>query len=234
MKIGKVATSYNEIVSFMKKINLLKKENYSRNVSFEFSKFSNEFVQIFQKNDYINIYVTAMENNDYDILLKDDSFFQFTYDDRDCKIIRYAYYENPFIYETYEEFLMKELDTSIEDVGDLFMQEYEQYVSEASIKSSVNPMRFDYDENEEHYKEMLHTGSHIHIGHDNEIRLPTKYLLTPFGFVIFVIRNQYLAYYKELLQEEKLKNIILKEKNAFSRCPEKLFREGDESHLYFV
>lgn len=233
MKISKVFTSYNETISFMKKIDLLKKENYTRNFTLDFSKFSSEFVQTFQKKDYVKTYMIAMENNDYDILLKDDSFFQFTYDNSDIKIIRYAYYENPFKYKTYEEFIFSELGSLSEDEGDLFLPEYEQYISESSIKLSINPMRFDYDGNDEHYKEMLHTGSHIHIGHNNEIRLPSKYLLTPLGFVIFVLRNQYLTYYKELLQEEKLKNIILKEKKAFSKCPTILFKEDDESQLYF-
>lgn len=232
MKKGKVSASYNDVVSFIDSIGLLKRRNLTKSFNLNFSKFSPDFVQIFQKDDYENIYRTAMENNDFDFLLQDDSFFQFTYSNDGYKLLRYAYYENPFIYESYNVFLNSELGLSEAECGDMFLKDYEQYVSEAKLKKTITPFRYDYDENIKFYQEMLHTGSHIHIGHNNEIRIPANKILTPLGFSIFVLRNQYPQYYKLALEEQKFKKMILSEKNAFKECDKKLFGDNDASQLY--
>lgn len=174
-----------------------------------------------------------MEQKDYDFVLKDDSFFQFTYSDSPCKNLRFAYYENPFTYASYPDFLQFELELSYEECGDIFLQDYEQYVSEAKIKNMVIPFRYDFDEDQKRYKELIHTGSHIHIGHNNEIRFPTKQLLTPLGFSIFVLRNKYPLEYKSALNDDGLKKIIMNEKNSFKDYNDTLFNVNDKTQLYF-
>lgn len=234
MKEGKVATSYHETVSFFDKIDLLKNENLIRKFDLKFSKFSSQFVQVFQKNDYILTYKTAMEQKDYDFVLKDDSFFQFTYSNDKFKNLRFAYYENPYNYASYTDFLNFELESSYEECGDLFLADYEQYVSEAKIKNAIVPLRYDFDGDSKRYKELIHTGSHIHMGHNNEIRLPTKQLLTPLGFSIFVLRNKYPLEYKNALENTELRYKILKEKESFKESDDALFNDNDKTQLYFI
>lgn len=225
--------SYNETVRVFKKLDLLKKENQTRRFELNFSKFSPEFVKVFQKDDYTLIYKTAMEKHDYDFILKDDSFFQFTYKDGDVEILRFCYYENPYKYLSYVDFLQTELDTSYEECGDDLLKDYQQYVSEAKIKDGVFPFRYDFDGELGNYKELLHPGSHIHIGHNNDIRLPTKQLLTPFGFSIFVLRNKYPYEYDQALKDSTIKSLILKEKSSFCEYNQELFSTLDETQLYF-
>lgn len=234
MKEGKVATSYNEAVVFFNKIDLLKNENLTRKFNLKFSKFSSQFVQVFQKEDYILTYKTAMEQKDYDFVLKDDSFFQFTYSNDKYRNLRFAYYENPYNYYSYSDFLNFELELSYEECGDIFLADYEQYVSEAKMKNTVIPFRYDFDGDVKKYKELIHTGSHIHIGHNNEIRFPTKKLLTPLGFSIFVLRNKYPLEYENALKDVDLRCKILKEKESFKECDDVLFNDNDETQLYFI
>lgn len=232
MNEGKIVSSYKESVLFLKKSGLLNKENYSRVFSLDFSKFSVDFISVFQDDEYKKTYQVAMEKRDYDLLLVDDSFFQFTYT-RDT--IRYAYYENPFNYKNYLEFLETECEFTakeIKEIGEDYIQDYEQYISESELKKSVVPIRYDFDANINNYDEMVHTGSHIHLGHNNDIRIPTKMLLTPLGFCIFVMRNQYVDVYKKTLSDSRLRNQILGEKNRFKKCDSNLFNINDESQLY--
>ena len=63
--------------------------------SFEFKKTS-------RKNRHIDIYNTALTNKDYEILLIEDSIFQFGVDQ---KTLRYAFIQNPNVFISKEDFL---------------------------------------------------------------------------------------------------------------------------------
>lgn len=183
--------------------NLFQSENYAKRLIFTPSKFSRYFFQashnLEQDGDYRKLYQLAIANKDYDILLKDYSFFQFSCEsDVNNKIVkyRYAYYEAPSEFPTYEEFL-NELGFSYEECGEDFFSDYEQVVDEAKIKNTVTPLRYDYDENL--HEPPVHSISHLHLGFQNEIRVPIKYILTPHAFVSFVIRHIYWKQWKKAL-----------------------------------
>ena len=71
--------------------------------------FSEEFLTTStETNDLTKIYVAAIKNFDYDILLFDDSIIQFSYAKIKGKLIlKYAYYQNPFDVPTYSDFLAR-------------------------------------------------------------------------------------------------------------------------------
>lgn len=196
----------------LKASGLFQTQNYTKEEMFKPSKFSQDFFQAshdLQRNgDYRNLYKVGLTNKDYDILLSDYSFFQFSCESNkdNQKIVKcsYSYYEAPSEFQTYEDFLT-EIGLSYSECGDLFRQDYEQYLAEAKLKNSVTPLRYDYDESL--YDPPVHSLSHLHIGFRNEIRVPIKYFLTPHSFVSFVIRHIYWNKWKLLMNDHNFCSI---------------------------
>lgn len=206
MNIPSIYTSYKKAKDILAELDILETENTSRAFSLNFSKFSAPFFNSFQGEDYDKIYKICLENSDYDLLLKDGSFFQFsvltntpTSSSINKGNARFAYYHNPKNHYTYAEFLEHIISRELEDintneVGDLFSLEYEQYISEAKLNSNVTPIRYDYDIKT--YSPDRHACSHFHIGVNNDIRLATDKFIYPYTFVCFVIQHMYYQKWK--------------------------------------
>lgn len=203
-----IKMGYKNAVQLLKKCGLFKSENKSRSMTFNKNKISKEFIAVCQKDNYKEIYDVALKKGDYDILLKDNSFFQFTYEKNKDEIfeIRYAYYDVPFVSESYENFL-KLNDLEYVEVGESFLDEYEQYISESDLKNQVIPIRYDYDKIR--YDMIIHSLSHMHLGHNNEVRIPCDRVLCPDTFVSFIIRQVYFKYYKSMIKDDEFKAIYL-------------------------
>ena len=78
MTINSLLTALDEVKLLLSEANILKYENTSRARSIVNTKLSAEFLSIMYSDDYDNIYKTAMKNNDFDFVLFDDSFIQFS------------------------------------------------------------------------------------------------------------------------------------------------------------
>ena len=160
-----------------------------------------EFKDAAQKGDYINAYKLGILNFDYDFLLFDNSFFQFSISFRHDKLygLNYSFYQNPFYYRTYEDYLEilrleLNLDNDfINEIGDLYIEEYEQFLNEQTISSGCTIIRYDYDV--PNYKPLIHPSSHIHIGNNTSVRIPYSKLLSPYRFTLFIIRHIYYDFW---------------------------------------
>ncbi|AVK83602.1 hypothetical protein C3943_08470 [Lysinibacillus sp. B2A1] len=234
MNEATLLNSINDCKKILKELDLLNEYNMSRPNSLSMNKFSEEFIKLSQKKDYEKIYVTAMKNRDYDFLLNDDSFIQFS-----CKLekdlrkstIRYAYYENPRNIKTYKEFLI-EFDLG-EDTDGILLEDYEQYKAESLLKNSITPIRYDYDG--EQFVPIHHPVSHIHIGHNNEVRIPMNKVITPLKFIIFLMGNVYRKKWIEKLENNHdFKQNILRVKNNSFQLDNKLFSVEEEKLLYLT
>ena len=65
---------------------------------------------------------------------------------------------------------------------------YEQAIAEAKLQEGITPIRYDYDY--QRYDPIFHPISHIHIGHNNGVRIGiSKILFTTKNLYFFVIRN---------------------------------------------
>src|SRR5690606_25054066 len=116
-----------------------------------FDGVSDEFKKASLSNTYYEAYKIGLQNYDFDFLLKDESYFQFQYfKNEEVLEIRYAYFQNPFEYMTYEEYLeseidFEEIDESIESVGNLFEEEHNQFLNEQQLSSNYSTIRYDSD-----------------------------------------------------------------------------------------
>lgn len=218
MNLAKYKISLLKAIDLLRKFDLFKVKNTSVENIYDSSKFSSDFFSISNSNRYLEIYNTAIKNNDYDILLIDDSILQFSLEIRDGAIVQYrfAYYQNPRTYPTYNEFLQSEFNSSEDECGSAFLEEYEQVVCEALLNDCALPIRYDYDE--KLYDPNFHYVSHLHIGHDNELRIGVDKILSPDVFVMFIIRNIYFTIWKNKCQNDgtllemcsKIKNTCFK------------------------
>lgn len=234
MNIGAINNSLRDAKKILKEVDLFGDYNKTRKQTLDSSKFSTDFFHNSQKDDYEGTYNVAMKNNDFDYVLVDDSFFQFS-----CRLIegsvergsiRYAFYESPRKIRTYEEFLFNNGLMLEEDDG-TFTDYYEQEKSEAILKNAVTPIRYDYDFGL--FQPIHHPISHMHIGHNNEVRIPINKMLSPAKFVIFVLRNVYPKVWKNAFLDEEFKSLCLTAKNSCSDLDFDYFNE-DEKKLLFL
>lgn len=218
MNTNSILVSLSEVKELLVQAGLYKQENTSRPRSISNSKLSSNFLSVMYSNNYDTVYKTAMRNSDYDFTLIDDSFLQFSVvshkDGLEYGKIRYAYFPNPRIHQTYNEFLL-DIETTYEEAGDIFSEEYEQYIAEAKLKDAVTPIRYDYDY-DAYKKDPLHPISHLHIGVEEDVRLPISRILTPQAFILIVIRNMYLDYWKQAQSNTIIMDIV---NHTKQQCP---------------
>ena len=225
---GNIQIGFDKGARLLKEFNLLEELNFSKKMVFESTKFSKEFIKISQDEDYKKIFDIAIKKRDYDILLNDDSFFQFSYTEKGNKIIgvRYAFYEAPYEVLNYYEYI-KEIGFGYEEVGEELREEYEQYYSEATLKKQTVPIRYDY---EDKGSSLIHSKSHIHIGHGNDIRIPCNKIIRPEVFIWFIIRHIYFSEYKKKIcdfQKQYLEDIKINSNSI------NVFLENEEKDMYF-
>jgi hypothetical protein len=75
MSLAILEIGYKQVKKLLKESNLLLEENYSKDLNFSSSKFSSDFFEVCQGNNYRKIHEIALINKDYDFLLKDYSFW---------------------------------------------------------------------------------------------------------------------------------------------------------------
>lgn len=234
MTINSILVSLEEVKALLVKSQILDYENTSRPRNILNTKLSADFLSVMFSDDYDIVYKTAMKNRDYDFVLFDGSFLQFSVTNSDSGldngIIRYAYFPNPRKHQTYGEFLMDN-DTTYEEAGDLFAEEYEQYVSEARLKNIVTPIRYDYDFGA-YQKDSHHPVSHLHIGSEENVRIPISKILTPQAFMLLVIRNMYYDHWKKALLDDTFLPIVERVKQQCPDLGQDKFTEFEKKQPY--
>jgi hypothetical protein len=148
----------------------------------------------FRPLSYVEVWTKCFSNQYYDFMLSDRSLIQFRVESFRPLKASYVYYECPFKGLSYAEFIEDELELSVEEAGDLFREEFDDYLLTCGLKETVTPIRYDYDP--EQYLEGLHPASHIHFGYGNGIRVGTKNVLRPLSFVLFIMRQCYSQSWK--------------------------------------
>lgn len=208
---------------------ILKKVNSINIKEGSYIKYSEEFRKVAQKQNYNVTYIKGMESDDYDYLLKDGSFFQFSYDTYDKGfIIRLAFY--PSINDiTYDEFLAENIGSGIEECGAIFLDDYQQFIAEQESKN-VSPIRYDY--NSKIYKEFIHSASHLHFGNEEDIRVPLDKILLPSAFIKIVVQYFYYDLWKNKVVEQEHRSIFIQ--NNESHPIEQKFFTNDEKKIPYI
>lgn len=162
---------------------------------------------------YEDVYLAGLRNRDYNILLRDYSYLQYSISKEHH--VRFAYYPNPFLGNS--QSAMSELsDLRIYvDEGAMTTEEYLLQVAE--LRNSQHPPLFRYENAPDQYEELVHPCSHFHLGHHSDNRWQLQRTLTPLAFTILVARHFYPSTWH---QEE---DIVLFEKQ---QAPDAFYEEA--------
>jgi len=232
MTEGKFHTSIKEAESLLKKFNLLKSIGHKK-----FGQYSDEFLKTSKKNDIVKTYKCAIENRDYNLLLIDDSIMQFR---KDKEELRYAFIQNPYTYVSKENYisiifspeeLNDQTEISVEQLID--DNEYEQFLNEQKLNSISNYFRYDYSR--KGYFPLIHSCSHMHIGQNENVRIPIAKILTPLKFTKFCIKNTYFDEWKmQFKNNPDFTNEVINMKNDCIALPENDWKdlENNDLHLF--
>lgn len=187
--------------------------------------------------DLKKIHQTAIDNNDYELLLDDDSIFQFS---KDGDKLRYAFIQSQSAYFSFTDFLLELFDEEdipideqvLEEMKVDYAEDYEQRRDEQKINVGAMYIRYDVDRNG--YRPNLHSYAHIHIGLNNSFRLPSAIILTPLSFVLFVIRHVYISRWEIAINENIINEHIFQFKKMCKNIPEELWQMSEQRELYVV
>lgn len=234
MNISTIKIGYSDGKKILEKMNFEFMENLQKSKSLLKTDFSREFIQASYSDSYKNLYDVARKNADYNILLtKTLGLFQFGYEVNErgeIRDVRFAYYDSPYLMLSYEAFL-KENGFDFEEYGDELIDDYNQYVDEAPLKQTgFTTIRYDYSVNQ--YEGVEHPLSHLHIGHENEIRIPMKVIMTPRSFISFVVRQIYWGEWKLKLSDESFRNFYLSSKTSEHRLSREQFNLEEEKDFH--
>lgn len=232
MTEAQILTSLNEVKEYL---NLLE-------IDFHFSpkahnitpnKYSDKYFQAVDTGNYELIYYSALENNDYDILLSDDSsFFQFsaTKIGGNINSLRFAYYPPFKDTMSLDDFLNLYLNDSNEDT---ILNEYELYLQTNDKINYICPIRFDFSEPE--YSEGTHAIAHLHIGFNTHIRIPISIILKPIVFVDFIIKHTFKPIWDSAyLTNNKFSKIVEQIKNSCENIELKYFTDREKKQLFII
>ena len=228
MKISQYNNSLSKTVSF------LRRNGISKNSSLYHSRGICKKADLrTEGRESISVYREIIEKRDYDILLFNDGFFSFDYFTGFGGInkIRYLYFDSPYDFPTYKEYL-KVLGGDYKIYGENFRTEYEQELSEASLKEEQVYLRYDFSADE--YSPGMHPISHIHVGFNTEIRLSVSMIITPMVFVMFTLKQVYFDKWKTWIKKKDVSDTYRACKRVCRGVPSDYFSETDKLELYFV
>jgi hypothetical protein len=194
MNLAAYNISYSQITRLLKEMSLFKSKGLK---IINNEGVSDEFRRASLIEPYSRTFQIALKNFDYDFLLIDDSFFQFQFQEVSGQLpkIRFAYFQSPQKYISFDDFseqIKAQNDYSADelaDIEDLISDEYEQFLLEQGLNESSTPIRYDVDQ--ENYFPLMHAASHIHIGKGDNVRIPIDKVLTPFQFALFTVKHTY-------------------------------------------
>lgn len=187
--------SLKEATDLLRACDVLKEPNVGKN-----KKSINR--DITDLTSYKNCLNGILDNFAYDLLLDDDSIFQFDrYEVNKEVVYRYVFMQNPLSRKiSYEEFCTKN-NLSTAEMDD-FREYYEDDSSPDTITEINFPLYLRFDVNKLGYKPALHSYAHLHIGVYEDLRIAARRLITPAAFVAFVIKMIYPQKWESLQNQE--------------------------------
>lgn len=165
--------------------------------------------------DYSNYVTKLQERGEYDILLSDESMFQFEKMKRstviDKKTVKFDYYrycfiQSPFRRISFEEFCDGISNEDIAINGEWYREMYEH---ECDKEQNNFPLYIRYDVDLNGYRPNCHSYAHLHIGFYKGFRMPVSLLLTPRAFVCLALKLAYSnRWEEEIVSHSRIKERV--------------------------
>lgn len=222
MKISQFEPQLNKIERILKKYELLKEREYH-------PRLPEHTASKFRSLGYREVWEKCYRERIFNFLLSDYSMLLFRIDNAPRFSLSYSYIDCPLNILSYEDFIHKSLELSLDEVGDMFMEEYEIELSSSKPRDSRVPLRYDYDE--EAYRSGSHPVSHLHFGHESNLRLGTERILQPLSFVLMVLRQYYPHRWMEFVEDADAPILCRSVRESLKRVDPAYFQKLDNWEL---
>jgi hypothetical protein len=179
--------SIKSCIALASSLNILEQSGsyLSLNASNEFKKTSREAL------NYTKIYETGNKLQDFNFMLNDLSFFQFT-SKPNSSDLRFAFYPNPLKIISHNDDMVTAESLLVD--GYFTDDEFQQFLSEIDPIMDTPHIRYDYASGQ-HCK-YYHPAAHFHIGFNSDNRWPVRRILSPYGFFLSILSLYYLDIWK--------------------------------------
>ena len=164
--------------------------------------------------DYSKYVLDLQTKGEYDILLQDDSMFQFEKAKKEIienkRRKKYDYYRYCFIQSPIRRMTFQEYCQGIDDLEIAINEEYyrEMYEHDSDMINNNFPFYLRYDVDYKGYQANSHSYAHLHIGFQEGCRLPVSLILTPKAFVCMTLK----LVYSDLWRDEVVRLSNIKER----------------------
>jgi hypothetical protein len=190
---------------------------------------------------YKGLYDIGTQFQDFNLMMNDKSFFQFTRKQVTNPItkeenfdLRLVYYPNPYKFVEYQETKL-EIEEMYEK-QEISLEEYQQFLSEEFFTSDIPLIRYDLSKSQ--YCKNYHPTAHFHIGFHAENRWPVKRELTPMAFMLKILMHYYMKWWKKLgddgVNENKLTKIYREEVSRCQLIDIEYYSTLEEGRLHFL
>lgn len=178
--------------------------------------------------EYLKYVNDLQTKGEYDILLSDDSMFQFEKSHKEIldnkkkkkyEYYRYCYVQSPIRRLSFEEYCK---DFDIEGNEEYYREMYE--LDNDNMGYNNFPFYIRYDVDLKGYLPNSHSYAHLHIGFQEGYRLPVSIIMTPKAFVCMILKIVYSEQWKnEIINHSNIKERVysalktqcLNEKNPY-------------------
>ena len=227
MNEGKFNDSLRWCHTLLKTLKIVKQEYIPRTV--DYSEDSKALAQS-ETSTYQAIYKTAVNNLDYEFSMVDDSLLQLYLNGN---IIRYAFIQNPIQPLSFSDFLReifddKDIPTDEDKLNELqseLQEDYEQRLNDQRLNDKAIYLRYDFDQTG--YKPRVHSYAHLHIGLNQDFRIPVHSIVTPLSFVVTIIKWLYPNYWMTLLGDIELKEQFDNYKSKDENMEETMWQDSE-------
>ena len=226
-------TSYKASTLLLRDLNMRK--NLQNHHGIPYSK---DLVSVSKKGDIQALYAYMSDNLDYDILLADDSMITMN---MEGGLVRMVYLQNPIkhidILEYVSMYHKDDLNVcSVDELREIYKEEYERHLATLELNKAAVYIR--YDEDPTLYRPMVHPYIHLHIGMNNNIRIPSSVEMTPLTFILFILQQVYYdVWVKEFTGKSSQDNFIMgyakQDKQIFSLV-EDVWKDSERQFLHLA
>jgi hypothetical protein len=212
-----------ETVKVLKKLGVFKQDIYKDN--------KQRFVtrrNIIDYNSYTSYFNDVLIHHDYDILLDDDSYFQFS---KNGESYKYVYMQSPK-YKISIEASAELLGINIDENWDELESYYEESDDDELYKIHDNPIYLRYENSPKGYNPNVHSYSHLHVGLNENLRIPLSIILTPNVFAMFAVKLANRHKWETCFEKGDININNLSEKRLCVQVPKKFWNDSEDSDLY--
>lgn len=144
-----------------------------------------------------------------------------------------VYIQNPLNFITFENYLIEngiEYNAEFADwYHEAFYDDYQQALESMKVNSGAVYLRYDVDARGRSGNENIHSYTHLHVGLNNNIRIPVGKHLTPYTFTMFVLRNVYYDKWVDLVRTGEM---TFGYKQQSTELPNALWTNEEKKELY--